>query len=45
MLDFAARHRIAPQVEYLPMSQVNEALKRLHDGKVRYRFVLTPDFN
>jgi len=40
MLDFAARHKIAPQVEYFPMSQVNDALSRLAAGKARYRIVL-----
>ena len=41
MLDFAARHDIAAQVETLPMSQVNTALDRLRRNDVRYRFVLT----
>jgi alcohol/geraniol dehydrogenase (NADP+) len=40
MLDFAARHRIAPQVEHFPMSHVNEALAHLAAGKARYRIVL-----
>ena len=40
MLDFAARHQIAPQVEYFPMSRVNEALEHLRAGKPRYRIVL-----
>ena len=44
MLDFAARHDIAPQVEHFPMSQVNEALARLEAGKARYRIVLDADF-
>ncbi len=44
MLDFAARHTIAPQVEHFPMSQVNEALDHLAAGKARYRIVLDPDF-
>jgi uncharacterized zinc-type alcohol dehydrogenase-like protein len=41
MLDFAARHRIAPTVEYFPMAKVNDALERLKSGKARYRIVLT----
>jgi uncharacterized zinc-type alcohol dehydrogenase-like protein len=45
MLDFAARHQIAPMVEYFPMSQLNQALHRLREGKARYRIVLTADFN
>jgi alcohol/geraniol dehydrogenase (NADP+) len=40
MLDFAARHGVAPQVEHYPMSKVNEAMERLASGKARYRVVL-----
>jgi uncharacterized zinc-type alcohol dehydrogenase-like protein len=44
MLDFAARHNIAPQTEHFPMSQINEAFARLESGKARYRIVLDADF-
>ena len=44
MLDFAARHKISPQTEHLPMSQINEAFERLEAGKARYRIVLDVDF-
>ncbi len=44
MLDFAARHQIAPQVERFPMSRVNDAFEHLKAGKARYRIVLDPDF-
>lgn len=44
MLEFAARHKIAPQVEHFPMSKVNDALEHLASGKARYRVVLDPDF-
>jgi len=44
MLDFCARHRIAPVTEHFPMSQVNEALARLEAGKARYRIILENDF-
>jgi alcohol/geraniol dehydrogenase (NADP+) len=44
MLDFCARHGIAPVTESLPMSRVNEAIKRLRAGKARYRIVLENDF-
>ena len=44
MLDFAARHGIAPQVEHFPMSRVNDALAHLDAGKARYRVVLEADF-
>jgi uncharacterized zinc-type alcohol dehydrogenase-like protein len=40
MLEFAARHQIAPQVEHFPMSRVNNALAHLAAGKARYRIVL-----
>src|SRR3954452_5581795 len=33
MLDFAARHGVAPQTEHYPMSQINEAFARLASGK------------
>ena len=40
MVEFCGRHGIQPQVEHLPMAQVNEAIARLRQGDVRYRFVL-----
>lgn len=43
MLEFCARHRIEPVVEYFPMSRVNEALAHLEAGQVRYRIVLQND--
>jgi len=44
MLDFAARHDVAPQTEHFPMSQINAAFARLESGKARYRIVLDADF-
>ena len=44
MLEFAARHNIAPQTEHYPMSKINEAFVRLESGKARYRIVLDADF-
>ncbi len=41
MLDFCARHGIAPITETFPMSEVNAALEHLRAGKARYRVVLT----
>lgn len=40
MLEFAARHQIEPITELHPMSQVNEAMETLKNGKPRYRLVL-----
>lgn len=44
MLEFAARHGIAPQTEHFPMSRINDALEHLRAGKARYRVVLDADF-
>ncbi len=43
MLEFCARHGIAPMVEKFPLSRVNEALEHLRAGKARYRIVLEND--
>lgn len=43
MLDFCARHGIAPHIEAFPMSRVNEAMDHLRAGKARYRIVLEND--
>lgn len=40
MLDFAARHNIAPMTETFAFEHVNEALEHLEAGKARYRIVL-----
>ena len=40
MLDFAARHGIAPITETFAFSEVNEAIAHLESGKARYRLVL-----
>jgi alcohol/geraniol dehydrogenase (NADP+) len=39
-LDFAARHQIKPMVEMFKMSQVNEAMNHLKNGKPKFRIVL-----
>ena len=44
MLNFCARHAIAPITEVFPMSQVNDAIAHLESGKARYRVVLKNDF-
>jgi len=43
MLQFCARHRLAPRLETLPMTEenVNLAVERLRENRVRYRAVLT----
>ncbi len=40
MLEFCVRHDIYPMVEEFPLSQVNEAMEHLEQGKARYRIVL-----
>jgi uncharacterized zinc-type alcohol dehydrogenase-like protein len=40
MLQFCARHKIAPLTEQFSMSQVNEALDHLRSGTARYRVVV-----
>ena len=40
MLTFSQAHHIAPMVETMPMSKVNEALQRVKENKARYRIVL-----
>lgn len=40
MLAFCARHRIAPQIERMPMTEINAALDRVRNREARYRMVL-----
>jgi alcohol/geraniol dehydrogenase (NADP+) len=40
-LSFAAEHGIAAQVETTPLEEVNAALQRVRENRVRYRMVLT----
>ena len=41
MLEFCARHRIGANVRTRPMSEINDALRELHEKNVPCRFVLT----
>ncbi|KAE9370942.1 NADP-dependent alcohol dehydrogenase [Stipitochalara longipes BDJ] len=45
MLEFAAKHDIKPQIEKFPLTQsgVIAAMKKLQDGKMRYRGVLVAE--
>ena len=45
MIDFAARKHILPVVQEFPMSQINDAIRHVHEGKARYRVVLKNDFD
>lgn len=44
MLEFAARHGIAPVIERFPMRRVNDAFAHLRAGRAHYRIVLDADF-
>jgi uncharacterized zinc-type alcohol dehydrogenase-like protein len=43
MLSFAQNHGITPLVELMPMSQVNDALRKVKQNRARYRIVLIND--
>ena len=43
MIEFATRTGVEPIVETYPMSQVNDAIEHVRDGKARYRVVLKND--
>jgi uncharacterized zinc-type alcohol dehydrogenase-like protein len=43
MIEFCARHQIAPITEMFPMSKANDAIAHLESGKARYRIVLEND--
>jgi uncharacterized zinc-type alcohol dehydrogenase-like protein len=43
MLEFCARHAIAPITETFALSKVNDALEHLRAGRARYRIVLSND--
>jgi uncharacterized zinc-type alcohol dehydrogenase-like protein len=45
MIEFAARHGIAPVTETFPMSKVNDAMEKLLTGKPRFRLVLENDLD
>jgi len=40
MLVFAAKNNIKPQVELMPIDKINEAVRKLREGRARYRIVL-----
>ncbi len=40
VLDFCAEHSIGPEVELIPIQDVNKAYDRMMDEEVRYRFVI-----
>ena len=40
VLDFCVKHSITPDIEVIPIQQVNEAYRKVESGDVRYRFVI-----
>ena len=40
MLSFAQEHGIMPKVELMPMTKVNQAVRKVRENKARYRIVL-----
>ncbi len=43
MLSFAQEYNIVPKVELMPMTKVNEAIRKVKENKARYRIVLYND--
>ena len=43
MFDFCTVNNIKPMIEVMKMSQINEALDYLRNGKPRYRIVVEMD--
>ena len=40
MLDFCAEHNIAPDVQVIPIQEINDAYKRIKEEDVRFRYVI-----
>jgi uncharacterized zinc-type alcohol dehydrogenase-like protein len=40
VLDFCAKHRIAPDIELIPIQQINEAYDAMTDKEVHFRYVI-----
>ena len=40
MLDFCAEHDVAPEIEVIEPTYINEAYERTVNSDVRYRFVI-----
>jgi uncharacterized zinc-type alcohol dehydrogenase-like protein len=40
MLDFCAANQVVPDIEIIPMQDINEAYERMLRGDVKYRFVI-----
>lgn len=40
VLDFCAEHGITPDVQMIPIQEINDAYKKVEDGEVRFRYVI-----
>jgi uncharacterized zinc-type alcohol dehydrogenase-like protein len=40
ILDFCAQHNIAPEIEVIPIQNVNQAMNKVEKGDVRFRYVI-----
>ena len=40
VLDFCAKHGIEPDIEIIPIQEINAAYKRVEDGEVHFRYVI-----
>jgi len=40
VIDFCAEHGIAPEIEVIPIQQINQAMKKVEKGDVRFRYVI-----
>lgn len=40
VIDFCAEHGIAPEIEVIPIQDINQAIKKVESGDVRFRYVI-----
>ena len=40
VLDFCAEHQIGPDIEIIPIQEINDAYKKVEKGEVRFRYVI-----
>ena len=40
VLDFCAEHNITPDIELIPIQDINDAYKKVEDGEFRFRYVI-----
>ncbi|WP_028967954.1 NAD(P)-dependent alcohol dehydrogenase [Sphingomonas phyllosphaerae] len=40
VLDFCAEHGVAPDIQIIPIQEINEAYKKVKSGDVRFRYVI-----